>query len=68
MMISDHITIDETAKDILRDDLIRHSTGRCDCREQDGQTYLCKAGEWLKGVVPSKHIVEDYYYNLTKRK
>jgi hypothetical protein len=65
MIIKNHITNKQLARDILWVDLIKHNTGKCNCREQNGQVYPCRASEWLRGIVPSKHIVENYFYEKT---
>jgi len=61
MIINDHITNDKVAQEVLRTELIKHSAGQCECREQAGYVYPCKASEWLRGIVSSKQVLEDYY-------
>lgn len=68
MIINDHITEYELAKEILKVDIVKHLTGRCECKEQEGQVYPCKANEWLRGAIPSHQIVEDYNYEKQKQK
>jgi len=65
MIINDHITNYQLAKDILRKEILAHLSGQCDCQEQKGIAYPCKASEWLRGAIPSKQVVEDYYYEKT---
>ena len=67
MLIKDHLTNDKLVQDILRIDLIKHNTGKCDCSEQKGIIYPCKASEWLRGILSSKQILEDYYYKQNKK-
>ena len=66
MIINDHISNYEIAKDILRKEIIKHLTGHCDCQERNGVAYPCKANEWLWGALPSKQVVEDYYYEKAR--
>ena len=67
MIIKDHVTDDKLVQDILRVDLVKHNTGECDCSEQNGQVYPCKAGQWLRGILTSKQVLEDYYYEQSKK-
>lgn len=67
MIIKDHITNDQLAQDILRDLLVKHNTGKCDCSEQKGQVYPCTASQWLRGILTSKQILENYYYEQSKK-
>ena len=66
MIITNHITVDQTAKEVLRNTLVSHNSGKCDCMEQNGYTYPCKASEWLRGTTSSKQVMENYYYEQQK--
>jgi len=61
MIIQDHITNDQVALEVLRTKLVRHNSGQCECTEQGGYVYPCKASEWLRGIISSKQVLEDYY-------
>ncbi len=56
------------AKIILQQAKIRHEARLCECDFQgDGNRNFCMYAGWANGVIPSKHIVQDYNYNLQKK-
>ena len=61
MIINNHITNKQVAEDILQKELTDHKTSVCDCVEQNGVVYPCRASGWLNGNVPSKHVIENQF-------
>jgi hypothetical protein len=66
MIINDHVTNYDLAKEILKKDIEKHLASKCDCKEQDGKEYPCRANEWLRGAVTSQEIIDNYHYEKAR--
>lgn len=51
--------INEVVKELLREEIVEHDKGKCNCDLAEGSYGLCYAGQWLEGCITSKQVIQD---------